>query len=95
MAQHIDAETILKQIGDPREVAQGLWDYRNAARVLSSQHPRMIERYPKQWIAVYKGKIAVSGRTLRSVLEQADKRKLPREALLVRFIDRTQRTMIL
>ena len=86
---------VLKLLGDPRSVDRDLQVFRRSARVLSSRDPRLIDRYAKQWVAVYQGKVCAQGKTLRSLLAQVDKKGLPRERLIVRFIDKTQRTMIL
>jgi pyrimidine operon attenuation protein/uracil phosphoribosyltransferase len=95
MAIDASKKAVLEQLGNPTEVARGLEDFRRAAKVLSSQHPRLIDRYPKQWVAVYNGKVRARGRTFRAVLEQLDKAGVPREHAIVRFIDKNQRTMIL
>ena len=86
---------VIEQLGNPREVDRQLQDFRRAARVFSSRHPRLIDEYPNQWVAVYRGKVKAHGSTLNSVVSQVDKLGLPRESVVVRFIDRSQRTLIL
>ena len=88
-------QAVLEQLGDPRDVERDLRSFRRTARVLSSSHPRLIDRYPKQWVALYRGRVRASGSTFTSVMAQIDKKGLPREHIIVRFIDRNQRTMIL
>ena len=88
-------QPVLEQIGDPRDVERDLRSFRNTARVLSSSHPRLIDRYPKQWVALYRGRVRASGSTFAAVMAQIDKKGLPREHVIVRFIDKNQRTMIL
>ena len=86
---------VSEQIGNPREVARQLRSFQRAARVLSSHHPRLIDRYPNQWVAVHKGGVQATGRSLRSLLSKVDSAGLPRHEVIVRFIDRNQRTLIL
>lgn len=86
---------VLDLLGDPREVDRELASFRRTARVLSSDHPRLIDEYPQQWIVAFEGKVRASGDTLASVLKQADVEGLPRDKIIVRHIDRNQRTMIL
>lgn len=88
-------QAVLEQLGDPKDVERDLRSFRSTARVLSSSHPRLIDRYPKQWVALYRGRVRASGSTFASVMAQIDKKGLPREHVIVRFIDRNQRTMIL
>jgi len=86
---------ILRMIGDPARVARELRQFRQTTRLLSSQHPRMIEKYPKKWVALYGGKVKATGRSLDAVLKGIDKAGLPRSAVIVRFIEKNRRTMIL
>ncbi len=88
-------QIILKQLGNPADLDRELESFRRSARVLSSHHPRFIGRYQKKWVAVYDGKTKAQGRTLQSIWRQLDKQGLPREHIIVRYIDRNQRTMIL
>ena len=95
MSQVHDQDAILELIGDPSQVDQELTDFSETAQILSSEHPRMIEQYPKQWIALYQGVVRAQASTYHSVLEELQKKGLPKEHMIVRFIDRNPRTMIL
>lgn len=95
MTTHAEIQDVLEQLGNPADVDRELRGFRRAARVLSSKQPRMIDEYPKQWIAVYQGRVRVRARTFRSLMLQVDNKGLPRQHIIVRFIDRNQRTMIL
>ena len=88
-------ELIMDQLGDPRDIDRELQSFRKSARALSSHRPRLVDRYQKKWVAIYEGKTQASGRTLQSVLQQVDGKGLPRERVIVRYIDRNQRTMVL
>ena len=95
MATKAREQIILDQIGNPADIDQELQSFRRSARTLSSHRPRFIDRYQKKWVAVYDGKTKAQGRTLQSIWRQLDKKGLPREHVIVRYIDRNQRTMIL
>ena len=88
-------KSVLEKLGNPSRIDKELHSFRKSAMVLSSQHPRLINRYPKRWVAVYNGKIIAVGRTLGATLRLADRRGIPREHVIVRYIDKNQRTMIL
>lgn len=88
-------EEVLELIGDPAQLDRDLQQFRRAARVLSSKHSRLIDKYPKQWVAVYRGRVRAQARTFRSLLVQVDKKALPRDEVIVRFIHKDQRTIIL
>lgn len=95
MASSIERQEILGYIGDPARVDRELQQFRRAARVLSSRHPRLIDLYNRKWVAVYRGKVQVQARSLPSLMAQISEKGLPRGHVIVRFIDKNQRTMIL
>lgn len=88
-------KSALRQLGDPKAVARELARFGKAARALSSDHPRFIEKFPKQWVVIYEGKVRARGQTMQSALLQARQQNLPTQHAIVRFIDRNERTFIL
>jgi len=88
-------EELISILGDPRSVARELRAFRRTAKVLSSRTPRLIDEYPKQWVAIHKARVRAHAGTLQSLLAQVEEKGLPRGQVIVRYIDRTQRTMIL
>jgi glutathione S-transferase len=58
-------------------------------------HPRLIDEYPDQWVAVADSAVMAHGDTLEQVLTQIDAQNISRADVIVRFIERTQRTLIL
>ena len=91
----ITKQFILSQLGNPEDIDRELQIFRKSARALSSHYPRLIDRYQKKWIAIYDGRPIAEGRTLQATLQEVDRKGLPREHVIVRYIDRNQRTMIL
>ena len=89
------ATNIRDFIGDPKKVDEDLQSFRRTAKRLSSRHPRLIERYSKQWIALHSGKVQAHGRSFKAVLDQIDSKGLPRGQTIIRFIHKEPRTMIL
>jgi hypothetical protein len=87
---------ILTQMNErPKSVARSLRKFQRSARMLSSNQPRLIDEYPDQWVAVSDNAVVAHGEDLKKVLQQVDKKGIPRADVLVRFIERTQRTLIL
>ena len=86
---------LVKMLQNPVRLKRDLQAFRKAAKALSSNHPRLIARYPNEWVAVYRGKVAVHGPTLNAVLGKMKQKKIPQEQTIVRYIEKTRRTMIL
>ena len=82
-------------LASPDELAGELRSFRRAAKALSSSHPRLIDQYPKQWVAVYSGKVTAHAKTFDAVIEELARKGIPRGRTIIRYIDRNQRTMIL
>jgi hypothetical protein len=95
MAINDVSKDIIDHIGDPDQLARDLDDYRKAAQSLSKSCPSLLEQYPEQWVAFYDGRVQAHDSNLESVMSQVDEKKLPRQHVLVRFIHREQRTVIL
>jgi len=84
-----------KVVDDPVRLKNLLQEFRETARALSSEHPRLIEEYPNQWVAVYRGKVAAHAETFNAVLAKMKRKKIPPGRAIVRFIEKNQRTLIL
>ena len=96
MAKVTSAQEVLRQLGGTAaEVDREIQRFRRAARVLSSSYPRLIEKYPKQWVVIHQGKVKAHAKKFASVMKQISEKNLTREEVIVRFIDRNQRAMIL
>ena len=88
-------QTILDIIGDPRRVDAELQKFRKDTLVLSSKKANLLARYSKRWVAVYDGKVQADARSVKQLLADIDTLQLPREAVVIRYIDRNVRRMIL
>jgi hypothetical protein len=87
---------VLKLLGSsPGEVAKELHALSEAAKVLSSDRPRLIDQYPLQWVGVYEGRVAAHATTIESLLTQLEQRDIPSNKAIIRFIDKEERILIL
>jgi len=80
---------------DPARLNRDLQRFRQAARALSSDQPRLIDKYPDQWVAVYRGKVAAHASTLPAILAKMRSKRIPKAHAIVRYIEKNKRTMIL
>jgi len=86
---------VVTRLGPLDELRRGLADFRRSARTLSSDRPRLIDDYRRQWVAILGGEVVAHHDSLDGVLSAIDERHIPRSRVLVRFIDENVRTMIL
>jgi hypothetical protein len=94
--QNISESEMLKHLGgSAAHIKKELSSFRESAKRLSSDHPRMIDEHPLQWIGVYEGKVAATGKSLKSLMIQLEKKNIPAKDAVIRFIDKEERVMIL
>jgi len=86
---------VLETIGDPRRLDSGLRKLQQDAKLLSSKHANLLANYPERWIALYDGQVRADAPSLERVLAEVDELSLPREEVVIRYLDRSLRRMIL
>lgn len=79
----------------PQEIAHKLQQFRRSAKFLSSRRAYLVKLYPREWIAIYEGKVKAHAHTLSSLLEEVDRQDLPRQHVVIGFLDTTEPTLIL
>ena len=92
----MNEKDVLQHLGGSAEsVDRALRAFTAAADVLSSDHPRLIDVYPRQWVGVHGGRVAASAETLDALLTRLRDSGIPPENAIVRFIDKNERNLIL
>ena len=81
--------------GSLEELAAELSEFAQAAKVLSTDHPRLIDEHPNEWVGVFQGRVAASAGSLNSLLAKLAEEGVPVKRTIVRFIDRDEKTLLL
>ena len=93
---NLTKDEVLRLLGaTPEVIAQELSSFADAASVLSSDHPRLIDEHPDQWVGIYRGEVAATATELPTLMVQLTARGIPPENTIVRFIDREEKTLLL
>ncbi len=79
----------------PKQIDRELRTFSRAARVLSSDHPRLIEKHPKEWVGIYDGKVCATGKSFNALMSKLKKRGLSPGDTIIRYIDTSGRKLIL
>jgi hypothetical protein len=79
----------------PKQVDRELRAFSRAAKVLSSDHPRLIEEHPKEWVAIYDGKVRASDKSLQALIARLRQEGVPANEAIIRYIDTSGRKLIL
>ena len=54
----------------PKTMARSLRAFQRSARVLSDNHPRLIDEYPNQWVAISDSNVIAHCKTLNRFLSR-------------------------
>jgi hypothetical protein len=79
----------------PKQIDRELRTFSRAARLLSSDHPRLIEQHPKEWVGLYDGEVSATAKSLRALVTKLKKRGLSPNDAIIRYIDTSGRMLIL
>jgi hypothetical protein len=79
----------------PKQVDRELRAFSRAAKLLSSDHPRLIDEHPKEWVAIYDGKVCASDKSLRALIARLREEGIPANEAIIRYIDTSGRKLIL
>lgn len=82
-------------IGDPKKVHQELKEFRESAGVFSSSQAKLIAHYPKKWVAVRGKDVVAHAGTLPQLMKKLDREGVERDSVMVRYIEKNLRTLIL
>ena len=86
---------VIEQMGGAQEVQAGLRAFSISVRALDAIRPQLTKQYPNKWVAMYNEEIAVTADSLERLVEEMDRRGIPRRDAVVEFLDTEERTMIL
>jgi IS30 family transposase len=92
----LSEKKLASQLGaTPKQVDRELRRFSRAARLLSSDHARLIDKHPKEWVALYDGKVQATAKTFHGLVSKLKKRGLPPNEAIIRYIDTSGRKLIL
>jgi hypothetical protein len=79
----------------PRQMDRELRTFSRAARLLSSDYPRLIDEHPNEWVGLYDGKVCAAAKSFRALVSKLKKQGVPPNETIIRFIDTSGRKLIL
>lgn len=79
----------------PKQMDRELRAFSRAAKILSSDHPRLIEKHPKEWVGIYDGKVCATGKSFNALVSKLKKHGYAPSDTIIRYIDTSGRKLIL
>jgi hypothetical protein len=79
----------------PKKIARDLRAFSRTARIFSSNEQQLLQKYPKQWVALYGGKVRASAKSFDEVLSKLKKQHVPANQAIIWYMDTSGRNLIL
>ena len=79
----------------PKKIARDLRAFSRTGQFLASNERRLLKKYPKQWIALYDGKVRASAKSLDKVISKLEQQGLPPNESIIWYMDTSGRKLIL
>jgi hypothetical protein len=79
----------------PRQIDRELRSFSRAARVLSSDHPRLVERHPEQWVGLHDRSVCATAKSLSALISRLKKMGFSPNDTIIRYIDTSGQKLIL
>ena len=79
----------------PKQLDRELRTFSRAARLLSSDHPRLIDQHPNKWVGIHDGKVRATAKSFDALVSQLKKKGFPPNESIIRYIDTSGRKLIL
>jgi hypothetical protein len=79
----------------PKQMDSELRSFSRAARLLSSDHPRLIDRYPNQWVGIHDRDVRASAKSFGALISKLKKAGVAPNDTIIRYIDASGRKLIL
>jgi hypothetical protein len=90
------ARVTRKMLGaTPKQIDQELRTFSRAARVLSSDRPRLIDKHPREWVGLHDGKVSATAKSFRGLVTKLKKCGLSPNDTIIRYIDTSDRLLVL
>lgn len=79
----------------PQQIKRELRTFSRAARLLSSNHPRLIDKHPKEWAGLYDGEVCATDKSFNGLIKKLKSRGISPQDAIIRYIDTSGRKLIL
>lgn len=79
----------------PKQISRELRSFSRAARLLSSDHPRLIDEHPKQWVGLFDGKVCATDKSFSGLVRKIKGQGYSPSETIIRYIDTSGRKLIL
>jgi hypothetical protein len=89
-------EEVLRHLGaSPERVGAAITAFSEAAKVLSSDHPRLIDAHPGQWVGVFDGVVVGAEADFDTLMTKLREKGVPPSQTIVRFIEKTEKIFVI
>ena len=95
MTTKLNVKRVAKRLGEPKTVHKELREFTNQVHLMEARRAELTRAYPNKWIAMYAGDIKGVAESLEDLLEQLDRKAIPRARVVIEHMDPGRRTLVL
>lgn len=90
------ARSATKALGAPaKQIGRELREFSRGAQILSASRPRLIHKYPKKWVGIFAKKVQAADSSFNGLIRKLKRKKIDPSKTVIRFIDTSDRKLIL
>ena len=95
-ARRLSKRSMASELGaTPKQMDRELRAFSRAARLLSSDRPRLIDKHPNEWVALYGGRVTATAKTFAGLISKLKAKGISPNETIIRYIDTSGRKLIL
>lgn len=83
---NVELRQAMKSVGGRKGFKEQAEQYRSDSEYLEQNQERLLQEYPEQWIAVYKGKVQAVANDARTLLEMIGRKQLSPNEVVISFL---------
>jgi hypothetical protein len=78
-----------------KQINRELRTFSRAARLLSSKRPRLINTHPKEWVGLFDGEVCATDKSFNGLVRKLKRHGISPKESIIRYIDTSERKLIL
>jgi hypothetical protein len=78
-----------------KQINRELRAFSRAARLLSSKRPRLINTHPREWVGLFDGEVCATDKSFNGLVRKLKRRGISPKESIIRYIDTSERKLIL
>jgi hypothetical protein len=85
----------VRRADEQPQLVEEMRQFEQDSRFLALHHDALLDKFPEQWIAVFSGEVVANDTNINDALRELARRKVPHSRVVLAFLTRRPKTLIL